>query len=201
MARKGRQAVRNGGWPAWLLVLIGIIIGAIGMGIVNHTGHMPISRSDNAPQPAADTSQSDNGAGIAANAQQKPRYDFYSVLPEKEVVIPDAQLDAQAKAERAQTQPDTSTQAPTGATPGASPTAPQGDYLLLAGSFTTQASAETRKAQLALKGFRAHIEQVTVHGQTLHRVLLGPYNSASALEADKNKLDATGIHAIAIKEQ
>lgn len=199
MARKGRQAVRNGGWPAWLLVLIGIIIGAIAMGIVNHTGHMPISRSDNAPQPAADTTPSDNGAGIAANAQQKPRYDFYSVLPEKEVVIPDAQIDAQAKAEQAQTQPNAAAQAPANTAPTS--TAAQGDYLLLAGSFTTQASAETRKAQLALKGFRAHIEQVTVHGQSLHRVLLGPYNTASALEADKNKLDATGIHAIAIKEQ
>lgn len=204
MARKGRQAVRNGGWPAWLLVLIGIIIGAIGMGIVNHTGHMPISRSDNAPQPAADTSQSDNGAGIAANAQQKPRYDFYSVLPEKEVVIPDAQIDAQAKAEQQAQQSSTgATQGnATGSNSQATTTANDGNhYLLQVGSFPSASDAEALKAKLALQGFRAEIQPVTINGQTWNRVRLGPYSSASALETAKNKLESAGIHAIALKEQ
>lgn len=200
MARKGRQAVRNGGWPAWLLVLIGIVVGAVGMGIVNHTGHMPISRSDNGPQPTADTTSSDNGAGIAANAQpQKPRYDFYSVLPEKEVVIPDAQIDAQARAEQqaGATQGDT--------TDNSSQTAASGNsgnpYLLQVGSFPNASDAEALKAKLALQGFRADIQPVTINGQTWNRVRLGPYSSASALEAAKNKLEAAGIHAIALKEQ
>ncbi|HET7299800.1 MAG TPA: SPOR domain-containing protein [Oleiagrimonas sp.] len=200
MARKGRQAVRNGGWPAWLLVLIGIIIGAIGMGIVNHTGHMPISRSDNGPQPTADTTSSDNSAGIAANAQpQKPRYDFYSVLPEKEVVIPDAQIDAQARAEQqaGTTQgntADNSTQTTASGNSG-------NPYLLQVGSFPNASDAEALKAKLALQGFRADIQPVTINGQTWNRVRLGPYSSASALETAKNKLEAAGIHAIALKEQ
>lgn len=201
MARKGKQAVRNGGLPAWLLVVAGIILGGFGMWLIMRTGHMPISRPDTAPQ----ATDADSGAGIAANPQaQESRYDFYSVLPEKEVVIPDAQLDAQAKAEQARAQQAQSNgTAPTGSgdTATAAPASQQGSYLLLAGSFTTNAAAERRKAELALKGFRAHIEPVTVHGQTLHRVLLGPYTSASKLEADKQQLDDGGIHAIAMKKR
>ncbi len=202
MARKSRQAVRNGGWPAWLLVLIGIVIGAIGMGIVSHTGHMPISRPDS--QPAAQANNTDSGPGIAANPQPtKPKYDFYSVLPEKDVVIPDAQLSAQAKAEQqaATTGASNSGTAGNSATQG-TPAASTGsdNYLLQVGSFPSAGDAEALKAKLALKGFRAEVQPVTINGQTWNRVRLGPYHSASALEAVKDKLEAAGIHAIALKE-
>lgn len=198
MARKGKQAVRNGGLPAWLLVVAGIIVGGFGMWLIMRTGHMPISRPDAAPQ----ATDADSGAGIAANPQTKEsRYDFYSVLPEKEVVIPDAQLDAQAKAEQARAQQAQANDTAKTDNTASTPASQQGSYLLLVGSFTTNAAAERRKAELALKGFRAHIEPVTVHDQTLHRVLLGPYTSASKLEADKQQLADGGIRAIAMKKR
>ena len=211
MARKGRQAVRNGGWPAWLLVLIGIIVGAIAMGIVNHTGRMPISRSANTPQPSPQSAQSSDGAGIAAQAQSdKPKYDFYSVLPEKDVVIPDAEIDAQVKAEKQQAQqPDTGSAqgdntagnvASNNDTGTAATTNGGEHYLLQVGSFPSSGDAEALKAKLALKGFRAEIQPVTINGQTWNRVRLGPFSSASSLEAAKNKLESAGIHAIALKE-
>lgn len=207
MARKGRQAVRNGGFPAWLLVLIGIVVGAVGMGIVTHTGHMPISRPDNGPQPATAGSQGDAGPGIAANPTPKqPRYDFYSVLPEKEVVIPDAQLNAQVKAEQQARQQGASTATASQGdnTPASDTTATaqagKDQYLLQVGSFPASSDAEALKAKLALKGFRADIQPVTINGKTWNRVRLGPYASASALESDKQKLEAAGIHAIALKE-
>lgn len=206
-SRKGKQAVRSGGWPAWLLVLIGIIVGAIGMGLVNRSGNMPISRTDNTPQPAPQSSQAGDGAGIAAEGKsKKPRYDFYSVLPEKEVVIPDAQINAQARAEQQANQEapadagndsaaDTSPQA------DAAPAAGKASYLLQIGSFPNSGDAEALKAKLALQGFRANIQPVTINGQTWNRVRLGPFASASELETAKKKLDAAGIHAIALKEQ
>lgn len=211
MARKGRQAVRNGGLPGWLLVLIGIIIGAIAVGIVMRMGNMPISRPENGPQPAtAASSRGTTGAGIAADSQsQQPRYDFYSVLPEKEVVIPDAKLNAKAKAEK-QAQQQAGATAPDnqGNTSGNTSTSTastqsgqsQGQYLLQVGSFPKASDAEALKAKLALKGFRAEIQTVSINGQTWNRVRLGPYASASALQADKQKLEADGIHAIALKE-
>ncbi len=210
-ARKGKQATRNGGWPAWLLVLIGIIVGAIGMGIVNHSGHMPISRSDNTPQANPQSGQPDDGAGIAAKTEKKqPRYDFYSVLPEKEVVIPDAQINAQAKAEQQKQQAAQQAGTTTGdntasrdndTSNSTASTSSGGQYLLQVGSFPNSSDAEALKAKLALKGFRAEIQPVTINGKTWNRVRLGPFSSASALEAAKQKLEAAGISAMALKEQ
>lgn len=208
MARTGRQAVRNGGLPAWLLVLIGIVIGGVGVGIIMHLGRMPISRPANGPQPATASSSGHAGPGIAANPQpQKPHYDFYSVLPEKEVVIPNAQLKAKAKAEKqAGQQPATTTGGTaqgnantSGSTSTASAQAGHGKYMLQVGSFPKASDAEALKARLALQGFVASVHPATIHGKVWNRVRLGPYASASALEAAKKKLAADGIHAIALE--
>ncbi|HEX7338471.1 MAG TPA: SPOR domain-containing protein [Rhodanobacteraceae bacterium] len=207
---KGRQAVRNGGFPGWALFVVGIIVGAVAMAVVMHQNLMPISRPDQAPRPAAANGASNGGPGIAANptTSNKPRYDFYSVLPEKEVVIPDAQLTAQAKAEQA-AQPNaaaTPVTPVTPAAPGASTTpaatAAGGDnYLLQVASFPTASQASDLKAKLAFKGFRAQVQPVTINGQTWSRVRLGPYTSASALEKAKQQLEADGYtHVIALKE-
>lgn len=198
VAKRGKQAVRNGGYPAWAWVLIGLIIGAIGMAAVTRAGWIPMTRQHQGPQanPQARPEQAtDAGAadqGVADSASKKPDYSFYSVLPEKEVVIPDAQISAQAKAEsQTSTQPSTA----------AAPTAPVSHgYLLQVGSFPSAGDAEAMKAKLALQGFVANIQPVTIDSQTWNRVRLGPYQSASALEADKQKLSAAGIHAIALKE-
>ena len=111
---KGRQAVRNnsGGMPGWGWAVIGILIGAVLMFAMR--GHLPMApRVGDGPQPNAQaTAQRGSDAGAAgtestsatdtAPAAKKPQYDFYSVLSEKEVRIPDAVISAQAKAEQKQ---------------------------------------------------------------------------------------------------
>ncbi|PXV53629.1 Sporulation related domain-containing protein [Dyella jiangningensis] len=114
---KGRQAVRNnsGGMPGWGWAVIGILIGAVLMFAMR--GHLPMAPTANdGPQPNAQaTAQRGSDAGAAGNestsatdnsaaAPKKPQYDFYSVLSEKEVRIPDAVISAQAKAEQQQKQ-------------------------------------------------------------------------------------------------
>src|SRR6185437_16107404 len=65
-------------------------------------------RGKNLPQPNPDATapkESEQAlADDAKKAQSKNNFDFYSVLPEKEVVIPDAELSAKAKAEQARAQ-------------------------------------------------------------------------------------------------
>ncbi|MDG2539797.1 SPOR domain-containing protein [Dyella jiangningensis] len=113
---KGRQAVRNnsGGMPGWGWAVIGILVGALLMFAMR--GHLPMApRGNEGPQPNAQaTAQRGSDAGAAGNettsandtapAPKKPQYDFYSVLSEKEVRIPDAVISAQAKAEQQQKQ-------------------------------------------------------------------------------------------------
>ncbi|GLQ50081.1 SPOR domain-containing protein [Dyella flava] len=228
---KGRQAVRNssGGFPAWAGILVGILIGALVVVVLMRHSLVPMAPKGPQPNPEA-TAQPGSDEGLAPSggttAPKKPQYDFYSVLSEKEVRIPDSEISAQAKAEQQQqlaTQqnqaaPQPATPAP--ALPANAPAAvtqnitaapasavappppaagtPSG-YLLQVGAFPSAADAETLKAKLALQGFVANVQSVNIGGQTYHRVRLGPFHSATDLEAVKQRLSSAGISAIALK--
>lgn len=229
---KGRQAVRNssGGVPAWAWALVGAIAGAIAVAVLMHRAQLPMTPGPQANPEATAETPSETGAvapATASTAAKKPQFDFYSVLSEKEVRIPDAEISAQAKAEQQQKQaaaaaanaaPPAAAPAPAAPAPAvgngavatqtveaAPPTAvPQpasgGGYLLQIGAFPDAAKAESMKAQLAMQGFVANVQTVNVHGQPYHRVRIGPFASASALEATKQRLTAAGINSIALKE-
>ncbi|MFC5527724.1 SPOR domain-containing protein [Rhodanobacter ginsengisoli] len=219
---KGRQAVRNGsnGFPGWGYAVIGILIGAILMAVMMRGSLLTGLRKADGPQanPQA-TAQRGSEPGVLEpaagdNAPKKPQYDFYSVLSEKEVRIPDAEISAQARAEQQQQKQQAAQQqavpanvpkavsqnitaAPAAALP--QPGAGSG-YLLQVGAFPNAADAETLKAKLALQGFVANVQSVNVGGQLYHRVRLGPFRSATDLESTKQRLAGAGINAIALKE-
>jgi len=225
---KGRQAVRNrkGGFPGWGWAVIGIAAGVAIMLVLTRHSLLPMAPNGPQPNPQA-TAQSSGDTGLAPTATQsapkKPQYDFYSVLSEKEVRIPDEQISAQARAEQQQKQAAQQAQAAAAAqqqqqaananapaavteniqaAPAAAvppPSAASG-YLLQVGAFPSAADAEALKAKLALQGFVANVQSVDVGGQTFHRVRLGPFRSASDLEATKQRLASAGIKAIALKE-
>ncbi|HUB89492.1 MAG TPA: SPOR domain-containing protein [Dyella sp.] len=226
---KGRQAVRNnsGGFPAWAGILVGILIGGLVVVVLMRHSLVPMTPKGPQPNPEA-TAQpgSDEGLTPAGSntAPKKPQYDFYSVLSEKEVRIPDSEISAQAKAEQQarQKQQQQEAQAPAAAAaPKLPPNAPSAvtqnitaapasaiapppssgpsGYLLQVGAFPSAADAETLKAKLALQGFVANVQSVNVGGQTYHRVRLGPFHSATDLESAKQRLSAAGISAIALK--
>ncbi|MGH8212745.1 MAG: SPOR domain-containing protein [Rhodanobacteraceae bacterium] len=201
----GRQAVRNGGTPGWLLFGGGVIVGAVLCAIVVWGGYAPSLRRHDQPQPNPQaTAPQASAPGIADQSNKsdnsKPTFDFYSVLPEKEVVIPDAQLSAQARAEQ---QKAAAANVPAANAPVTTPAtgAAGSGYLLQVGSFPNGADADAMKAKLALQGFTASVQPVTINGQTWNRVRLGPFASATELEAAKQRLTSAGIHAIALKEK
>jgi cell division protein FtsN len=222
---KGRQAVRNrkGGFPGWGWAVIGIAVGVVAMVLLTRHSMLPMAPTGPQPNPQA-TAQGggDKGLAPAESAPKKPQYDFYSVLSEKEVRIPDEQISAQARAEQQQKQqaaqqaqaaaaaqqqqananaPAAVTEniqaAPATAVPA--PAAGSG-YLLQVGAFPNAGDADALKAKLALQGFVANVQTVQVGGQTFHRVRLGPYRSATELEAVQNRLAGAGYKAIALKE-
>ncbi|MGA7296098.1 MAG: SPOR domain-containing protein [Rhodanobacteraceae bacterium] len=188
MANKRKQAIRSQrGWPGWVWLCLGLLLGVALAAFVFLGGHAPQLRNRNAPTPNPDANVSaPSEPGIADTDKTKKDYDFYSVLPEMEVVIPDSELSAKARKE--------GTQSP------ATGNSSAGSYLLQAGSFPDNNDAEAVKARLALMGFVARVQTVTINGKTWHRVRLGPYRSAASLEAAKQKLSAKGINAIALKE-
>lgn len=234
-ARKGRsrQAVRNkkGGFPGWGWAAIAFVAGLLLMAVLMRKSLLPMAPTGPQPDSQA-TAQRGSEPGLepaaTETAPKKPQYDFYSVLSEKEVRIPDEQISAQARAEQQQKQlaaqqqaqaqaaqhaatpaptapanapaavTENITAAPASAVP--TPAATGSGYLLQVGAFPSASDAEALKAKLALQGFVANIQSVTVGGQPYHRVRVGPFRSATELEATKQRLASAGIPAIALKE-
>jgi cell division protein FtsN len=212
-SKQPRQAYRGNekqGWPAWTWLGIGVVLGIALALFALIRDWAPLLHKSNLPQPNAQAvapKASDQAVADAAKPAAPPKktFDFYSVLPEMEVVIPDAELSAKARAEQArqalaasqaQAQP---TGTPAGATPPAS--AESGGYMLLAGSYNDAHAADEAKAKLAMLGLIAKVQPVTINGKTWNRILLGPYADASATEAAKKTLSDNGVKAIPISRR
>ena len=106
--RSKNQARRSGrsGTPGWMWLAVGLLIGGRGLRLPAVPGRLGQAGDSLLPTPdpqarAPAPSERQRGAR-AGRKSRKPKYDFYTLLPEKEVVIPDAELDAQARAEAAQ---------------------------------------------------------------------------------------------------
>ncbi len=205
--RPRKQATRGSSRtvPAWIWLSLGVLMGvAVSAFFIGGDWFSTWRSKQSSPQPNARAVAPRESEAPLANQpgkDSKPRknYDFYSVLPEMEVVIPDAELAAKAREEtRARTQPQAATPASNSTTPAATTAGVR--YLLQAGSYPDAKAAEEVKAKLAMSGFIAQVQPVTINGKTWNRVRLGPYASASALEAAKRDLAESGINAIALKE-
>jgi cell division protein FtsN len=113
----------------------------------------------------------------AAPAQN--RFDFYEILPQFEVVVPEDPAP-----------PRTGAAAPRRAE------AP-GSYLLQAGSFSAAADADRMKANLALLGFESHVQRVTLDGgDVFNRVRIGPIVDLDAAKRTQRQLRAAGIDTL-----
>jgi cell division protein FtsN len=120
-------------------------------------------------------------AGKSAKAEDKPRFDFYRILPGKEEPVTERQVREAAK------QP-------------AKPGAPKESYFLQAGSFPNPADADNLKARLALMGMEANVEPANVAGKgTWYRVRLGPYTRVDELNRVRQQLTQNGIDVSLIK--
>lgn len=188
-ARRGRksQARRSGaprGVPSLVWLLVAVLLGAVLAGVVLMRDRIGDSLGVPRPNPAAKAPPPGDPPVAQKPVTKKPGYDFYTLLPGKEVVIPDSELSATAHNERTTPKP-----------------AVAGDvrYLLQAGAFSESSRAEEIKAQIAFTGEFARVEPADISGKTVYRVMLGPYPNAQALEAAKGKLTAAGIQSVAVR--
>ena len=131
--------------------------------------------------------------GPPAKAAERPRFEFYRILPgEKEVTEKEASAAVTPKPP------------PPLAKAGSSPAAPKphsGEiYWLQAGAFTDQSDADNLKAKIALTGLEASVRPVSIPDKgTLYRVRLGPYESLDAANRIKGALTQNGVGAAIIR--
>jgi cell division protein FtsN len=210
--RSGKQAYRENerqSWPAWVWLGLGVLLGLALSALMLVKEWVPMLHRKNLPQPNPEaTAPKESDQAVADESGKKPAppkktYDFYSVLPEMEVVIPDAELSAKAKAEQ-QRQQQAMAQSQAGNSGVlTNPPAPDagGHYLLQAASTTDAKAADEFKARLALLGFSVKIYTININGKVYNRVRVGPYTTASETEAARKTLADNGINAIPIAEK
>lgn len=126
------------------------------------------------------TGTSDKKSTDKSAGKKEPRFNFYTILPELEVLIP-----------------DTETQPPS--TASSSNLQGNKQYMLQAGSFRNLNDAGKLKASLALLGFEASVQHVSVNGEKWHRVRIGPYKNTTDLYKNISLLRQHDISAMAME--
>lgn len=148
----------------------------------------------------------------------KPKYDFYTLLPESEVIVP-----PDAVPEKTLPTPQTAPVAPvtpaeaakidtaraqtalSGITPPPAPpvakAAPVTKFFLQAGSFRKQADADKVRAQIILLGQAVSVESGTVKDETWFRVLVGPFSNREQLTTAQKQLAGSGFSNLLLQQR
>ena len=153
--------------PGWVWMLTGLIIGL-------SATFLPSFNQQQATNTEKNTAAS-RQAEIPATSRT---FDFYTLLPELEVVI------------------DKANRMPSDRPNNKSPA---GRYVLQVGSFKDHQQADSLKAQLALMGVETNIEKVTVNTINWHRVRVGPSKHSEQLESIQTRLRENRIDSILFK--
>jgi cell division protein FtsN len=117
----------------------------------------------------------------SAKAEEKPRFDFYRILPGQEEPVTERQLrDAAKQAAKTGAAKDT--------------------YFLQAGSFQNPADADNLKARLAMMGVEASVEPANLAEKGVwYRVRLGPYTQVEEINRLRQQLAQNGVDASLVR--
>jgi len=127
------------------------------------------------------------GAASKSGADKdRPKFDFYKILPGGEEPVSEKELKEAAKA-AAKGQPG-------------QPEAARGIYFIQAGSFQNPADADNQKAKIAILGFESSVEPTVLPDKgTWYRVRMGPYTALEDLNRVRRVLSQNGIDANLVK--
>ena len=118
------------------------------------------------------------------------KFDFYTLLPEREVIVPnDREAIKAAEKSKAADQPQDAAAA-------------ESEQLFLqVGSFRSAQEAERRRGQIKALGLNAKVEEVIANADTWYRVQAGPFTSREQLSKAREQLKAAGIESLLLKQK
>jgi cell division protein FtsN len=192
-------------------VFIGLVIGVgIAFGVVWYLNKTPLPFQDKAgrvehkDQPATNGAQPLPLPGKPGDkVSERPRFDFYKILPGEQQATPQGTAPAQPGAA-----PAPGTKPPAAAAPGQTPPAaaqapaqPPAELLYLqAGSFQKAPDADNLKAKLSMLGLEVGVQEVAVPDKgTMHRVRVGPFASLDEMNRVRTQLSTNGVQATLVK--
>jgi len=179
-----REKKTSKGSPFFSGLLVGLLLGvgiSVVLAIFITGGKTPF---ENKVTPAA-VIEGDSPAEIPAavpdapaETAEKPRFDFYTILPGSETQVTERQIQ--------QKQAETVKVAET--------------YFLQVGAFQTEQEADNMKAKLALQGMEAIVQTAEIPEKgTWHRVRVGPFSDINQINRARAQLLDNGFTADLIK--
>ena len=178
-ARAGHRKKKKTKIALWKWLMVAVLIGFfVSFLVFLRNQDRTLEHKIKTPVPAK------SKAKTKANKQSpilssQPKFDFYNILPDQEIVIPESEIKIRKREEKlGKSKP--------------------GHYVIQAGSFRKYSQADTLKAQLALIGIESKIEIAKNNSTTWNRVKIGPFAKLSAVDTIRSKLRAHNIDTIII---
>jgi cell division protein FtsN len=203
MAAKGAQPQL----PAWVWLFTGVVTGlfvAFLIYLANLQSPIPTEPPPRAAEKPAKTIDT-RGVANQKTPESPRKFDFYTILPEAEVL---GAPDDEAEAKPAPTATDASKSKDPAQTGGTSASVATGTkavtggqrFFLQTGSFPRSAEADKLRAQLLLLGLPTSVQKVELGpGKVWHRVQAGPFADKASLASAQQKLASANIQAIVIR--
>lgn len=172
--------------PGWLWLAAGLAIGVFVTFLFQlEPGRGSVQRDKSPPPPAVTPPPS--------KAVEQPRYDFYTLLPESEVIVPQSSVPVTA----AEPEPAPADQQ-TKVVPAASSTR----FYLQAGSFRQRAEADRVRAQILLLGLDVNLENARLDGgEVWYRVQVGPFQDRATLSSAQTTLAGNGFENLLLQQR
>ncbi|GEN28688.1 hypothetical protein HVA01_23340 [Halovibrio variabilis] len=210
--------------PGWLWGLAGM---AAGFFLAQHQhGTAPWQEQSETPQATVLPKPSESQERAAARETEEaaepsmPTFEFYTLLPDTEVIAPGVTLPSSVVRPEApeQTEEDSDTAASddpiaqviaantrpedqvSAAQENAATNAP-GRYMLQAASFREASDAEQLRGRLRNLSLLAEVSKVQADGNTWHRVQVGPYEDTRELNRAQDLMNTQGIEPLLIQLQ
>lgn len=157
---------------SWIWLFSGIVIGVGITLLALFAGVLP-SNNDNLLDKTREVADQARQAGEDITT----RFDFYTLLPEREILVPEESEDNSGPTEQYQ-------------------------YILQAGSFKSSKDADRLRAELILLGLEVQTEAVRGgNGERWHRVQVGPFVSRSKLAKARGILIGEGYDTLLLKRK
>ncbi len=162
------------GAPAWAWAIVGLALGLFVAFLVYLNEHRPAPAAARAGAGAERQGPAERPAGAP-----RTRFDFYTILPELEVVLPERPVEEER--------------------PGRAEE-PKASYLLQAGSFRALEQADSMRARLALLGVESTIETVRIKDDEIwHRVRVGPFDNLREVARIQERLRRQEIQTLRVQ--
>lgn len=171
-ARKNNQKQRSLPWgPMFISFAVGLFIMFL------------VTIKDNVPVDTVEKKQPQKAKTV------EPTFDFYTLLPEMEVVVDTPKLPPKKTIVTSPPQPNPETK-------------PENkvSYLLQVGSFKKAEDADSYRARLALLGIESKVQTVTIDNKdTWHRVQLGPIVGRDKADKLQRQLKQNNIDSLLMR--